>query len=106
MKRLALPLLVFASLTGCDVATDLASDALATEVRAQYIAQCEGVAESAGIASENVTVACDCSADNFATDLKDGELQIGRARIEEVLKICVQKQLGAPGDAPAENING
>ncbi|PIW56202.1 MAG: hypothetical protein COW16_02225 [Sphingomonadales bacterium CG12_big_fil_rev_8_21_14_0_65_65_10] len=81
----------------------MAGDALAGEVRAQYLSRCESVAESSDIASANITRACECSADNFETDLADGELQIDRTRIEEVLRTCVQD--GA-SEAPAEENNG
>ena len=106
MYRFALLPIALIGLAGCDAATEMAGDAIAAEVRTQYLAQCEGVAESAGIASANVAAACECSADNFATDLAEGELQIDTARIEEVLKTCVQERLGTPADNPAETPNG
>ena len=106
MKRIALALTALASLTACDAATELAGSALAEELRTQYIARCEGVAENIGIASENVTSACECSADDFAKDMSDGELQIDQARIEEVLKTCVGGQPGETESAPAESANG
>ncbi|MEE4201839.1 hypothetical protein [Erythrobacter sp.] len=108
MKKLILPLFALASLSACDVATDMAGDAIAGELRTQFLAQCEGVAENLGIASENVTPACECSADDFANDLSDGELQIDRARIEQVLRSCVAGEPGATEatDAPMETSNG
>ena len=93
------------SLSACDAATEIAGDAIAAEARSQYLAQCESVAESVGIPAERVTTACDCTADDFANDLAEGQLQIDRARIEEVLKICVQEQLGSLSGAPAVNSN-
>ncbi|MXO85583.1 hypothetical protein GRI38_06020 [Altererythrobacter aurantiacus] len=91
IKKPAFLLLVLTALAGCEVASDMAGDAIQGEVRAQYLARCEGVAEGAGIAAERIASACECSADNFASDFAaDGDLDINRARIEEVLQICVQ----------------
>jgi hypothetical protein len=106
MKKTAFGLLALLALGGCDVAADMAGDAIAGEVRAQYLAQCSGVAEGAGIAAGNVEAACNCSADKFAKDFAGGELQIDQSRIEGVVKSCVQEQLGTPDAAPAETPNG
>ncbi|AOL23199.1 hypothetical protein Ga0102493_112182 [Erythrobacter litoralis] len=100
-------LAALALLSGCDVASEIAGDAIAGELRAQYIEQCQGVAESAGIAAERVNAACECSADDFAADLaEDGELRIDQGRIEQVLRTCVQEQPGTAPQDPAENNNG
>ena len=100
MKKLVITLFGLAALSGCDVASDMAGEAIKGEIRTQYLAQCEGIAESSGIAAERVGAACECSADEFAEDLEaDGQLQVDQARIEEVLKICVQDSGEA---APAE----
>ncbi len=103
IARFAIAACLLVTLSGCDVASEMAGDALADEVRAQYLSRCESIAGNTGIAPENVTRACECSADDFETDLADGEMQIDRARIEDVLKTCVQE--GA-SNAPAEGTNG
>ena len=100
MTRILFPLFALATLTACDVASDVAGEAIKGEVRAQYLAQCQSVAEGAGIAGAQIAAACECSADDFEQDFAaDGHLEINPARIEEVLKTCVQAS-GEP--APAE----
>ena len=100
MKRLIMPLLAIAMLGACDAASDIAGEAIKGEVRTQYIAQCESVAEGAGIAAPQISAACECSADDFEQDFAaDGQLEINPDRIEEVLKTCVQESGEA---APAE----
>ncbi|MEE4155431.1 MAG: hypothetical protein V2I27_14835 [Erythrobacter sp.] len=107
MKHPLLALAALALLAGCDAASEMAGDAIAGELRAQYIEQCQGVAESVGIASARIAPACECSADEFAADLADdGALQINEARMAQVLRSCVQEQRGTGEDAPAENTNG
>lgn len=101
----ALPLAAM-TLSACEMATDLAGDAIADEIRTQYVAQCEQIATDNGLAMEIVTPACECSADKFATDAADGEIDINRDRIVEVLKTCVQDQSEDPADIPAEATNG
>ncbi|MBO6525978.1 hypothetical protein [Erythrobacter sp.] len=104
-QLLALPLAA-AMLGGCDVATDMAGDAIKGEIRSQFIQQCEQIASDNGFAGDLVTTACECSADKFSADAADGELDINRDRIEEVLKTCVQAQPGEPAGESAEAING
>ncbi|NVD44078.1 hypothetical protein [Qipengyuania atrilutea] len=100
MHRIAFGIIVLVSVSACDVATEMAGDALKGEVRTQYLNQCQGVAESSGIAAERITAACECSADDFADDFTaDGDLNISRARIEQVLQKCVRENGEA---APAE----
>ncbi|MBO6769260.1 MAG: hypothetical protein JJ901_13295 [Erythrobacter sp.] len=102
---LALPLAAV-SLGACDVATEMAGDAIKGEIRTQFVQQCEQIASDNGFAGDLVTPACECSADKFSADAADGELEINRDRIEEVLKTCVQAQPGEPAGEPAEAING
>jgi hypothetical protein len=103
----ALALAALALLSGCDAASEIAGEAIKGELRAQYLEQCRGVAESTGITSGRIDAACECSADEFAADLADdGELRIDEGRIEQVLRTCVQDQPGTDPAAPAENING
>ncbi|WP_435201562.1 hypothetical protein [Qipengyuania sp. 902] len=100
MNKIALCGVALVALSGCDVATEIAGDAISGEVRTQYVERCQGVAEGAGIAAERISAACECSADTFAEDFAaDGNLDIDRARIEEVLRICVE---GSGAAAPAE----
>lgn len=91
MKKLVTCTAALVALTGCDVATEVAGDAIAGEIRTRYIEQCQGIAESAAIAAERIDAACECSADNFKEDFAaDGQLDINRERMEEVLRICIQ----------------
>ncbi|MDG5747209.1 hypothetical protein P8Q88_03360 [Qipengyuania sp. XHP0207] len=100
MTKVAICALALVALSGCDMATEMAGDAIKSEVRTQYIERCQGVAESAGIAAERISAACECSADTFAEDFAaDGSLDIDRARIEDVLRMCVEDNGAA---APAE----
>ena len=100
MKKLVVCTTALVALTGCDVATEVAGDAIAGEIRTRYIGQCQGIAEGAGIAAERIDAACECSADNFKEDFAaDGQLDINRERMEEVLRICIQDDTQV---APAE----
>ncbi|MGE5952083.1 MAG: hypothetical protein ACM308_00455 [Qipengyuania vulgaris] len=100
MTKLLFPLFALATLAACDVASDVAGEAIKGEVRAQYLAQCQSVAEGAGIAGTQIAGACECSADDFEQDFAaDGQLEINPARIEEVLQTCVQE---SGETAPAE----
>ena len=102
-KRVLAAAVALLALAGCDVATDVAGDVIAGEVRTRYLEQCAGIAEGAGVAAGRISAACECSADRFADDLQQsGELQVNRERIEEVLTICVQEQRASDGPAPAE----
>jgi len=107
MIKAVYPVVALAALSGCDMASDLAGDAIADQLRSQYLEQCQGVARSAGIASDLITPACECSADEFAADLsEDGQVKIDTARIARVLRTCVRNEQGAEPDASAENGNG
>ena len=91
MKKLVICAAAVVSLTGCDVASEVAGDAIAGEIRTRYIEQCEGIAEGAGIAADRIGSACECSADNLKEDFAaDGQLDINRERVEELLSICIQ----------------
>ena len=103
MHKAAVLALSFAALTGCDIASDVAGDVIADEVRTRYLEQCQTVAENAGIGAARIGAACECSADRFADDLEQsGELQINRDKIREVLEICVQEDPAVDVAAPAE----
>ena len=99
MIRVTLAFCALLSLGACDVATDVAGDMLADEVRTRYLEQCQGIAQNAGIASERIGAACDCSADRFQEDFDaDGQLDVNPERVEEVLRVCMEDQ---PAVAPA-----
>ena len=100
MKKLVICAAAVVALTGCDIASEVAGDAIAGEIRTRYIEQCEGIAEGAGIAAERIGAACECSADNLKEDFAaDGQLDINRERVEELLSICIQDDAEV---APAE----
>ena len=103
MKKIALSAIAVFGLAGCDVASDVAGDVIAGEVRTRYLEQCQGIAEGAGIASERINAACECSADDFEQDFAaDGQLDINPGRVEEVLRMCMQDQPVSDAAAPAE----
>ena len=100
MKKLAIATIALLSLTACDVATDVAGDVIAGEVRTRYLEQCQGIAENAGIAAERIGSACECSADKFQEDFAaDGQMDINPDRVEEVVRMCMQDDTQV---APAE----
>lgn len=94
------------ALAGCDMATEMAGEAILGDARERYIEQCEQYGDSFGIATERLAEACECSADNFIKNASDGNVEIDQGKIEEVLKTCVREQLGQPAETPAEANNG
>lgn len=86
--------LAFAALilSACDVASDVAGEALSEQVRAGFIKRCEGIAADYGIVSENVIEACDCAADNFAEQIEKGSLEINRETIAQTALECVNRE--------------
>ncbi|MDG5750902.1 hypothetical protein P8R33_07285 [Qipengyuania sp. XHP0211] len=100
MRALILCAAASFALAGCDVASEMAGDAIGNEVRTRYIEQCQGIAESVGVSAERIDAACECSADDFREDFSaDGELDINPARVEEVLRACI-------GDEPTAQSTG
>ena len=100
MRTLFLCAVASVALTGCDVASEMAGDAIGNEVRTRYIEQCQGIAESVGVSAERIDAACECSADDFQEDFSaDGQLDINPARVEEVLRACI-------GDEPTGQSTG
>lgn len=107
MKNILPLLAALGLLSGCDLASDIAGEVIAGELRTQYLEQCQGVAEGVGIASQRIGAACECSADQFAADLAgEGAFQIDQGRIEQVLRTCLQEQGGPAPEAPVETTNG
>ncbi|AWW75125.1 hypothetical protein CD351_11870 [Erythrobacter sp. KY5] len=104
MRALTLISLPFAALalTACDAATEMAGNAIKDQIRTEFVAQCEQIAQDNGITSENVTPACECAADNLAEDASDGSLDINRERIEDLLRTCSASASGGAESAPAD----
>ena len=91
MNRLFLAAAALVVLPGCDVATDVAGDVIAGEVRVQYLERCQGIAANAGVAADRIGAACECSADRFQEDFAaDGQMDINPDRVEEVVRMCMQ----------------
>ena len=76
-------------LAGCDMATEIAGDTIQSEMRRGVIAQCEQVAEGAGIAAGRVSAVFQCSADKFKADKNITLADIGRERLRGIVETCV-----------------
>ncbi|KEO91779.1 hypothetical protein EH31_03655 [Erythrobacter longus] len=76
------------SLTACEAATEMAGDAIKEQIRTEFVAQCEQIAQDNGFASEKVGPACNCVADNLAADAADGSLEVDTQKVEELLRTC------------------
>ena len=77
------------ALGGCDAATEIAGDTIESEMRRGVVAQCEQVAEGAGIAAGRVSAVCQCSADKFAADKSLSLSDITRERLQGIVEACV-----------------
>ncbi len=80
---------MLASLAGCDMATEIASDTLETEVRGAVQLQCQEFAAGAGIAAGRVAAVCQCSADKFVADRQLSVSAISRERLRTIVEGCV-----------------
>ena len=107
MKTPSLLVLVGAAglLGACDMAADVAGDAIGAQVREQFMERCQQIAENAGVSAELVEPACSCGADRFAEEVEAGDVQINRERIEEVVRSCALELTAPDSEAPAEDPN-
>ncbi len=103
-------LLLAGALAGCDAATQIAGEAVEGEVRNVVAAQCEQIAENAGVVAARVTEVCQCSADTF---MADPDLTLEDAtpgNVEGIVNACAASTAGtntnSPETLPAENIGG
>ena len=88
-SRLYLLVPTLLMLAACDAAAEMAGDTIETEMRRGVIAQCEQVAEGAGIAAGRVSAVCQCSADKFKADKNITLADIGRERLRGIVETCV-----------------
>ncbi len=110
LKRISMLSFAAVALAGCDAATQIAGDAVEGEVRNAVAAQCEQVAESAGIVAGRVAEVCECSADAYLADPDRSMADVSRERIEGIVNQCAA-EAGAASDTstqptPAEEIGG
>ncbi len=99
--------LAMLALTGCDAAQQIAGEAMQGEVRNAVAAQCEQVAEGAGIVAGRVTEVCRCSADTFMADSDLTLEDVSRERIEGIVNACAKSTAGGNWNAvPAEENGG
>ena len=96
-RHLLLPAIALA-LASCEAGEPQTESAF----RAELIGQCERGAANAGVAAERIPGVCECSADRLieggATDLA----AIDRARVEEILSICIEESGTVAMPAAAE----
>ncbi len=76
-------------LGGCDMATEIASDTLESEMRGVVLAQCQEFAAGAGIAAGRVSAVCQCSADKFVADRPVSLSKLSRERLRTIVQGCV-----------------
>ena len=107
-NRIATLALAALALTGCDAATQIAGEAVQGEVRATVAAQCEQVAEGAGIVASRVAEVCQCSADTLMADSDLTLEDASRERIEGIVNACAKSTAGGNWNdtTPAEEIGG
>lgn len=94
-----LPFMLF-SLSACDVASEMAGDALKEQVRTEFISRCEQIAQDNGITSQKTGTACGCAADDLAADASDGSLDLNQDKIIEMLRTC-SADVANDGNGPA-----
>ncbi len=95
------------ALAGCDAATQIAGEAVQGEVRNAVAAQCEQVAENAGIVAGRVAEVCQCSADTFMADSDLTLDDVSRERIEGIVNACAKSTAGGNWNTvPAEENGG
>ncbi len=88
------------SLAACDVASDIAGDAIEGEIRNTIVQQCLQVSEGAGIAAARLGEVCECSAETFVNDPDLTMDDVSRERIEAIVNECA-----ASTDSPEEASN-
>lgn len=76
-------------LVGCDAATEIAGDTFESEIRRGIVAQCEQVAEGAGIAAGRISAVCQCSADSLVADGAPTLSDINPERLQGIIDGCV-----------------
>lgn len=101
IRMIALGLSTLA-LAGCDAAMS----ELDNKLRDGFVGQCQQVSENIGVPSERVTQICECSADKFMEGDASERTQIDRAKVEEILTVCMNETGTTQEDAPAEATNG
>ena len=113
IARLTRPLallLLAGSLAACDAATQIAGEAVEGEVRNVVAAQCEQIAENAGIVAGRVSEVCRCSADTFMDDPDLTLEDETRENVESIVNACAASTSGtnpnSPETLPAEEIGG
>ncbi len=103
-------LLLVGSLSGCDAATQIAGDAVKGEVRNVVVAQCEQIAQNAGVVAARVTEVCQCSADTFMADPDLTLEDATPAKVEGIVNDCAASTSETNADStktsPAEKIGG
>ena len=84
--------------------------ASAEEVRNAVAAQCEQVADGAGIVAARVAEVCQCSADTFMADPDLTLDDVTRERVEGIVNACAERTAPANGNTAnavtAEEIGG
>ena len=102
--------LVAGSRAGCDAATQIAGEAVQGEMRNAVAAQCEQMAESAGIVGARVAEVCQCSADTFMADPDLTLEDVTRENVEGIVNGCARSTGAATGNStetmPTEEIGG
>lgn len=103
-------LLLAGSLSGCDAATQIAGEAVQGEVRNVVAAQCEQIAQNAGLISARVAEVCQCSADRFMADPDLTLEDATPANVEGIVNACAASTGGTNTQStetlPAETIGG
>ena len=90
IRRAALVALAALSLAGCDAATQIAGDAVQSQVRNTVAAQCEQMSENAGIVSARIAEVCQCSADTYMADADLTLDDVTRERVEGIVNACAE----------------
>ena len=96
--KLIIPAVILLPLSACDAASEIAGDALNSEIRSQVVAQCEAVAENAAIVADRITAVCECSANTFMDDPELTVNDIRPERIEGIVNDCA-RETGEPNSA-------
>ncbi|MGB7420025.1 MAG: hypothetical protein WA918_12670 [Erythrobacter sp.] len=92
------------TLTACDAVSDVAGQAIGEQVRSSFVERCEQTVGDTGLASSQVTVACNCAADELSARLGDGDQPINREIIEQVALACADG--GTPETTEIEPVGG
>ena len=94
------------SLAGCDAASQIGGDVVQGEVRNAVAAQCQQVAEGAGIVAGRVAEVCQCAADTFMADSDLTLEDVSRTRVEGIVNDCAKRTSPAGVGAPTEEAGG